>query len=431
MRFIKIPKKTRGEFRQICIPNAEEKNTFRSYLTMLNKKATQLCDSESVHGFMAQRSPVTNAKKHIGYRFTLKFDLSDFFDTVKPKQLEGILTKEELEVLMPSGRAYQGLPTSPIIANLAAKSVDTAVNKIIKKQKLECVYTRYADDLCFSFNAYDVVAVLKQKIPQIIGRCGFSLNKKKTWLQDSKFGNRHITGVMVNEDGISASRKTRRRLRAAEHQKNINQAQGLAEWCKMKTPNTEPKTTIQQRDMNVLTRLWKIQKVHLKYLPEKEPDQIIEFEGEKILITGDPVQIIGLSNFTTNWTSCMRHPEGQYHRGAAFWAFLKGTRIAGVLSGKTLKYGPFERPTFKARVLIHTFTDGTVTYDRIYSENYGGRVESLLRNALVSTGIKPVRMWRDGKKSVIGEVSPKSIRSVPYGDNLCRKTLSNGMITMF
>jgi hypothetical protein len=184
MRFIKIPKKTRGEFRQICIPSAEEKNTFRSYLTMLNKKATQLCDSESVHGFMSQRSPVTNAKKHIGYCFTLKFDLSDFFDTVKPKQLEGILTKEELEVLMPSGRAYQGLPTSPIIANLAAKSVDTAVNKMIKKQKLECVYTRYADDLCFSFNDYGMVAILKQKIPQIIGRCGFSLNKKKTWLQD-------------------------------------------------------------------------------------------------------------------------------------------------------------------------------------------------------------------------------------------------------
>jgi hypothetical protein len=426
MKFVSIPKKTQGEYRQICVPNAEEKNIFRSYLTMLNKKAEQLCDSESVHGFMPQKSPVTNAKKHIGFRFTLKFDLSNFFDTVKPKQLDGVLTKEELEILMPSGRAYQGLPTSPIIANLAAKSLDAAILKMIKKQKIECVYTRYADDLCFSFNDYEIVSVLKQKIPQIIGRCGFTLNKKKTWLQDSKFGNRHITGVMVSSDGVGASRKTKRKLRAAEHQKNTNQAKGLSEWCKMKTPSKEPKKKIQQRDMKILTKLWKIQRVNVNFLPEKEPDIEFEFEGEKFLITGDPVQIMGLSNFTTNWTSCMRHPTGQYHKGAAFWAFLKGTRIAGIVGKNTLKYGPFERPVFKTRALIHTFEDGVVMFDRIYSEdNHLGVLAAKFRRAMKTQNIFDITNISVSIRSnyVIGQVSSQSIRSKPYPDNLILKKI--------
>lgn len=416
MRFIQIPKKTKGEFRQICVPNAEEKHLFRTHLSALNKKASTLCDPDIVHGFMNHKSPVTNAERHIGYQYTLKFDLENFFDSVKPEHLKGILTQEELDTLMPSERAYQGLPTSPIIANLAAKKMDDAVSKMIKKKKLICVYTRYADDLCFSFNDYNNVSILKTNIAQIVGRCGFSINKKKTWLQDARYGLRRITGVSVSDSDVRASRSTRRRLRAAIHQKNINEAQGLKEWCKMKRPDPD-KNVITQGDLNNLTKLWKIPRIRLNLVPKKEDDIIINTPSGNILITGDPIQLLGLSNFSTNWGSCMTHPSGCYHKYASFWLYLKGTRIAGLVSGDTKTFGAFTRPTFKARTLIHTFSDGTVAFDKVYGESYSAR-ETLIVNLISQGYIDVATMPYKRTNPVLGVVPINLVKSAPYFDNL-------------
>lgn len=428
MRFIQIPKKAKGEFRKICIPHAEEKVKLRNYLSNLNKKAATLC-GDNVQGFMVGRSPVTNAKKHIGKRFTLKFDLADFFDTVTPDHLKGILTKDELTHLMPDDRAYQGLPTSPIVANLAAIKMDDAIQKMLEKQKIDVVYTRYADDLCFSFDDHNVVKILKTFIPQIVGRCKFKLNKSKTWLQDSKFGKRHVTGVMVGDEGISSSREVRRRLRAAIHQKNFHEAKGLTEWTKLKEPNPN-RQRLSQYDMNELTRMWRLPRIYINSLPKKPADETYQdAKGNTVLITGDHIQVLGLSNFTTNWGSCMTHPGGQYHRHAAFWTYLEGTRIAGLLSGETKTFGPFTRPTFKARALIHTFRDGTTFYDRIYQESM--TAGETLTKILEANNIKYVvnrasiqkMRWPYGKPSIlqygiVGSVSEKLVRDVPYFDNL-------------
>ncbi len=422
MRFIEIPKRTKGEFRQICVPNAAEKHQFRSHLSALNKKASVLCNPDVVHGFMNSKSPVTNAEKHIGFQFTLKFDLENFFDTVRPEHLRGILTKEEMDVLLPSNRAYQGLPTSPVIANLAAKKMDDAILKMIDKKNVQCIYTRYADDLCFSFNDFSYVSVLKQNIPQIVGRCGFSINKKKTWLQDARYGYRRVTGVSVSSTEIRAPRSVRRRQRAAEHQRNIHEARGLSEWCKMKRPSLN-KNKITQGDMNALTKIWKLPRIYLNLIPKK-PESITfnyitsaypEDHECKILISSDPVQILGLSNFTTNWCSCMTHPNGGYHRNAGFWVYLKGTRIAGLLSDRDLTFGPFTRPAFKARALIHTYTNGRTYYDHIYGESSTAR--DVLRKALEYNGISDI-CARRFQEQVEGSVSKKIMKSVPYFDNL-------------
>lgn len=427
LKFIKIPKKKKGEFRQICIPGAEHKNKLRNYLSQLNKKASTLC-GEQVQGFMLGRSPVTNAEKHIGKRFTLKFDLADFFDTVTPDHLKGILTKEELETLMPDSHAYQGLPTSPIVANLAAVKMDTAIVKMIEKQQIDVVYTRYADDLCFSFDNYETVKILKTFIPQIVGRCKFIINKKKTWLQDSKFGQRHVTGVMVGDSEIKSSRKVRRRLRAAIHQKNDYEAQGLSEWVKLKAPNPNNRK-ISQDDINELTRMWKLPRIHLNLLPKKEDDQIFQNGDHTVLVTGDTIQVLGLSNFATNWRSCMTHPNGEYHRHAAFWTYLKGTRIAGLLSGEEKTFGAFTRPTFKARALVHTFNNGKQYFDHAYYQDYSAYdalISTLRKNGFDCISNRPsaFAFTRPPTKEnvvpfcVVGSVPEKSVRSVPYFDNL-------------
>jgi hypothetical protein len=410
MKLVKIPKKKKGEFREICIPSHKEKEEFRKYLPSLNEKSNIVCNPHVVHGFVNKKSPVTNAKMHIGKKYTLKFDLSNFFDTVKPIHLKGKLTEEEITKLMPDGRAYQGLPTSPAIANIAAVDMDNAIIKKIKGKNI--VYTRYADDLCFSFDDFEMVKFLKDIVPQIVGRCGFKINKQKTWLQDSRFGNRIITGVSVSSTGISATKSVRRKLRAAIHQKNKSSISGLTEWIKLKEPVLVPDPNkIIQDKLSKLCKTWKLKRIILRNIPRKLTEQL----SDDVIISGDPVQILGLSNWATNWRSCMRHPEGQYHRHAPFWVYLKGTRIAGLLSGSTMTVEGFTRPTFRARCLIHEMSDGKFYYDRIYGESPSAQVK--LQESLINLGYKCTYDSHRGN-TVVGSVSEKLCMSTPYFDSL-------------
>lgn len=406
MQVVKIPKKTKGEFREIAIPSVEEKIKNRSYLAALNKKAEKLC-SKHVHGFLNKRSPVTNAKEHVGYQYSLSFDLKDFFDTVTPAILNGKLSKEEVEACMPDNRAYQGLPCSPAIANLAAIEMDRAILK--RNKDLKIVYTRYADDLTFSFNDFKFVSILKEAIPQIIRRCGFKVNEKKTRLQDARFGNRVITGVAVGEK-LSAPRHVRRKLRAAKYQNNLNSVVGLSEWIKLKEPKEKKIYSFTKDQLNDLCKIWGIRKIDLKDLPDKGPDEI---DGN-FLITGDVAYNLGLSNFTSCWSSCMTHPTGSRHTGATLWPYLRGTRIAAFLSEESLQYGAFERRKMKARALVHKFRDGQIAYDRIYGDSNDSKEK--LEQWLKLKGYCHVSLTT-GSVKVVGHV-PKRHSTAPYLDSL-------------
>ena len=98
-----------------------------------------------------------------------------------------------------------------------------------------CAYTRYADDLTFSFNDQRLVAILKEAVPRIVAECGFVLNEKKTRLQCADYGRRMVTGIAV-DDQVHPRRETKRRLRAAKHQGSAPQVCGLEEYCKLKVP---------------------------------------------------------------------------------------------------------------------------------------------------------------------------------------------------
>ena len=229
MKFIEIPKRS-GGVRKICVPGPKRKRRCRDSIPTLQAIVRQVCDLEVVHGFAELRSPVTNALKHVGYEYTLSFDLKDFFDHVKFDMVEKVLRSAKT---FPRGSATvrwlrdrsspsfhdkvarQGLPTSPILANIAAAAMDKEILEHIGQGKI--VYTRYADDLCFSFDSKWSAGRLKYHVPLITKRHGFVVNDKKTRLQWAKVGRRIITGVAVDDKGIHPTRAFRRRLRAAIH----------------------------------------------------------------------------------------------------------------------------------------------------------------------------------------------------------------------
>jgi hypothetical protein len=69
------------------------------------------------------------------------------------RRLQNKCSKEELAAILYSGRAAQGLPSSPAAANLAGADLDAGILERLKDLDLRVVYTRYADDLSFLLTA--------------------------------------------------------------------------------------------------------------------------------------------------------------------------------------------------------------------------------------------------------------------------------------
>ena len=231
MKIIKISKRN-GKYRLVYVPSPKQKQIFRRLLKPLEEIAFLKCHS-CVHGFMVGRSPVTNAVQHINKNYTLSFDIENFFDSVNKAHLIGLIPESIIDKVLINGSPKQGLPTSPVVCNIAATKFDKAILSLIADSNI--VYTRYADDLTFSFDDQNYVNVLKLEIPKILKRFDFSVNTKKTKLQLAKNGRRIITGIAVDSD-IYPTRKTKRKLRAAIHNGNQQKIRGLQEWNDLKMP---------------------------------------------------------------------------------------------------------------------------------------------------------------------------------------------------
>ena len=234
-KIIKLPKGD-GKFRTIYAPSKAYKEKLKSFLLDLQQKVHDADEDKTIHGFLRGRGPSSNAHKHVGYEYTLSLDIKDFFDSVKVEMVAEFLSAEEQDLCFIDSIARQGLPTSPLIANLAFLKLDEKIKLAIEEEGVYTVYTRYADDLIFSFNHKDFAETLQGLVEKIITDGGFSLNSKKTKLQSAKDGRRMITGIGVDERGIHPSRKLKRQIRAAVHQKNREKAFGLLSWAECKEP---------------------------------------------------------------------------------------------------------------------------------------------------------------------------------------------------
>ena len=113
--------------------------------------------------------------------------------------------------------------------------MDHRIAEVIRRTGKVCAYTRYADDLTFSFDDYSLYRTLRSQVPEIAESEGFTVNPRKYRMQHASIGRRIITGFSVDQD-VKATRELRRRLRAARHQRRVPQAKGLAEVCKAKIP---------------------------------------------------------------------------------------------------------------------------------------------------------------------------------------------------
>jgi len=230
-----IPKGN-GKIRKVVSVDTESKNKLRELLPELEKIVETLDTENLIFGFRYGKNPVLNAFQHIGFKYSLSMDLENFFDYVRPEHVQSIVSKKIIDYCFIDDRAPQGLPTSPAIANLALIQSDKAIFREINKISSDIVYTRYADDLTISFNDYRILPKISFLVNQIVSKNGFKINENKTKFQSLGNGRIIVTGIGVDRHGLHPTRKTLKKLRAAQHQGNILSKKGLFEWAECKLP---------------------------------------------------------------------------------------------------------------------------------------------------------------------------------------------------
>jgi RNA-directed DNA polymerase len=286
-----IAKKSGGK-RLISAPMPRLKNAQYWILeNILNKVSLH----QAANGFTHNRSIVTNAQPHVGRDFVLNMDVKDFFPSIHFKRVKGLMqllgysekiaailslicteaVTEEVEI---DGKKYfvqkgnrvlpQGAPTSPAITNILCYSLDNRLQGLANK--LNCNYTRYADDITFSGDKAVNTQQLVWRIKQVMQDEGFTVHPGKIRIM-RKGTQQEVTGVVVNQQ-LSISRKHLKEFRSLLHRlKNqsektphwgngslVNSITGYANFVTMVNPAKGKKLTAEIRGL-----------IDKKLLPEK------------------------------------------------------------------------------------------------------------------------------------------------------------------
>lgn len=215
-----IINKRNGSPRVIHEPRAKLKALQDKVLLFLEENAAPA--KPCVHGFTVGKSIVTNAKKHCSpqTKFVLNVDLKDYFPSINFYRVRGIFMKKPFscshavatvlaQICTHNNELPQGAPTSPFLANLASRRLDTELMDLAKRHR--ATYTRYADDLTFSFSvrkasslpenicSYDSgVLTLGKELISTIEHNSFDINPSKSRIS-TPLHRMEVTGITINE----------------------------------------------------------------------------------------------------------------------------------------------------------------------------------------------------------------------------------------
>jgi hypothetical protein len=271
-------KKSKGGYRLISVPSLPLKKIQREIHECLVTQKQLF--SRATTGFMPKLSPVSNSIRHRNtsrfnsfatvswktkkcygkdYHFSIyslhkdvvkdcpgwakAMDIKDAFGSVSPelvrKALSYYLNKQKLDVLIDAtfhkGKLPQGVPSSPVLLNLALKPLDQYIEALLKKKVLKqnegpifdslddkFVYTRFADDMVISSKHKNLVLICEKYVRIALRSFNLSVNKKKSRLMSTKNGI-FITGINIvnGTDHVGVSKRYRDRIKCAIHELSI------------------------------------------------------------------------------------------------------------------------------------------------------------------------------------------------------------------
>lgn len=215
-----LPRRSGGE-RRIDAPDDRLKALQRR---ILRRVLGGLRVHHAAHGFVQERSIVTNARPHVGRAVVITMDIRDFFGNITAARIRRYLrvigwsrgaAAELVRLTTCQGALPQGAPTSPKLSNLVNHLLDARLWALARS--FGGAYTRYADDITISLSEdlHEQAFLVLRLAGQIVGECGYEVNEDKTQVR-RRHQRQEVTGLVVNE-GIRLPRETRRWLRAVEH----------------------------------------------------------------------------------------------------------------------------------------------------------------------------------------------------------------------
>ena len=246
-----VSKRTGGT-RTISAPAAELKAMQRRILhRLLRRLKAHPCAT----GFERGHSIVSNALPHARQQIIIKLDIRDFFNSIPALRIENFFRaigwNAEAAALLTQlcthdGSLPQGAPTSPRLSNLVNYRLDSRLFALAQFRGL--AYSRYADDLTFSGSDTNATSAPRinpktlESLERPAGRINDVIHAAKMILADEgyalhtekklRIARRHdrqiVTGLVVNEK-VQLPRRTRRRLRAAEHRLRTTGAATLSQ----------------------------------------------------------------------------------------------------------------------------------------------------------------------------------------------------------
>ncbi|MCK0549329.1 reverse transcriptase family protein [Pseudomonas syringae pv. aptata] len=210
-------KKKNGNSRSIHAPKKNLKALQRTLAAHLSKLHTP---KPSSHGFLLERSIKSNSIPHCGKEYVFNIDLEDFFESIHFGRVKNLFMSSPFnaphnvavvlaQLCCYDGKLSMGAPTSPIISNMICRKLDSQLQVLAAGKN--CYYTRYADDITFSFTSSkkllptDIVQITEGGVGapggallSVIERNGFRINPTKTRLRH-RSQRQIVTGLTVNK----------------------------------------------------------------------------------------------------------------------------------------------------------------------------------------------------------------------------------------
>ncbi|MBK6655575.1 reverse transcriptase family protein [Zoogloea sp.] len=213
--------------------------------------------------YVPKRKLIDHAKRHCGADWLVKIDIKDFFSNISERQVFDVFLKLGYPKLLSFemarlctrvtpkrrgarwthvtgehaisdyssqfvGSLPQGAPTSPALSNLVCIELDKELTQLATA--LSATYSRYADDLCFSFvggsrqSAFD----LKREVSKVLWKHGFSENTKKTRIVPPG-ARKVLTGLNVNASFPTVPKEVRDLVRMHLYYAKLR---GIPDHCK-------------------------------------------------------------------------------------------------------------------------------------------------------------------------------------------------------
>lgn len=218
-----IPKR-RGGTRTIHAPSPDLKALQR---TILHKVLIGMPIHPAATAYTRGRSIVDNARPHVGAAIVLTLDLEDFFGATGAEVVRGFYRRagwsaKAADVLVNlttlQGALPQGAPTSPKLSNLVNYKLDVRLSRYA--EKLGGAYTRYSDDLTFSFRRERNLHAFRKRVESILDEHGYRLQREKRPKIRRPHQPQLVTGLVVNRK-VSVPREVRRLVRAMAHRRKL------------------------------------------------------------------------------------------------------------------------------------------------------------------------------------------------------------------